>query len=109
MLGDRNAVIAREMTKVHEELIRGKISELIRILADRALKGEITLLIEGAKRTQKEERKNELLTIVEKVIEVIADKELTGRAAVAKKLSKMLGLPRNAVYSILSRKGEPDK
>lgn len=46
-LGDRRMVIARELTKVHEEFIRGKAGELLGKLEERALKGEATLLIEG--------------------------------------------------------------
>lgn len=47
-LGDRQVVIARELTKVHEEFIRGKASELLGRLGERALKGEATVLIEGS-------------------------------------------------------------
>lgn len=45
MLGDRRVVIAREITKVHEEFIRGKISE---ILGRFKYKGEMVIIIEGA-------------------------------------------------------------
>src|SRR5258708_4501491 len=38
-------VIARELTKIHEEFIRGRADELLKIAEDRELKGEITLLI----------------------------------------------------------------
>jgi 16S rRNA (cytidine1402-2'-O)-methyltransferase len=51
-LGDRRAVIARELTKKHEEFIRGRISEILEALASRELKGEATLLIEGKTRKQ---------------------------------------------------------
>lgn len=45
----RNAVLARELTKVHEEFLRGTIGELSRILSQRDLvRGEMTLLIAGA-------------------------------------------------------------
>jgi 16S rRNA (cytidine1402-2'-O)-methyltransferase len=46
-LGDRRVVIARELTKVHEEFIRGTVGELLEGLGDRVLKGEATVLIEG--------------------------------------------------------------
>ena len=49
VMGDRPAVLAREMTKLHEEFIRGSLSEIRTALADRsAVKGECTLLVEGA-------------------------------------------------------------
>ncbi|MBM3304615.1 MAG: 16S rRNA (cytidine(1402)-2'-O)-methyltransferase [Candidatus Aminicenantes bacterium] len=46
-LGDRRMVIARELTKVHEEFIRGRAGELLGKLEERALKGEATVLVEG--------------------------------------------------------------
>jgi 16S rRNA (cytidine1402-2'-O)-methyltransferase len=46
-LGERKIVIAREMTKIHEEFIRGSPTELLRILEKKPLKGELTLLVEG--------------------------------------------------------------
>ncbi len=46
-LGNRNAVIWREITKIHEEFIRGEVRHL-REKADKiCLKGEATLLIQG--------------------------------------------------------------
>ena len=47
VLGDRPVVVARELTKIHEEFLRGKASEVRAVLAAREhVKGEITLLIE---------------------------------------------------------------
>ena len=48
VLGDRPAVLAREMTKQHEEFIRGPVSRVLSALAERpAVKGECTLLVAG--------------------------------------------------------------
>ena len=47
-LGDRRVVVARELTKVHEELLRGTASEIVALLGRRELKGEATVLVEGA-------------------------------------------------------------
>jgi len=46
-LGDRDVVIARELTKIHEEFIRGKASELAIVAESRGYKGEMTLLVAG--------------------------------------------------------------
>jgi 16S rRNA (cytidine1402-2'-O)-methyltransferase len=46
-LGDREAVVAREMTKIHEEFLRGKISKLRGDMKTTPRKGEATLLIGG--------------------------------------------------------------
>ena len=53
-MGSRQAVLARELTKMHEEVIRGSLKEIIAIAENRKLKGEITLLIAGhSKKRQK--------------------------------------------------------
>ena len=47
-MGDRYAVFAREMTKLHEEFLRGRLSEIVIQLKQRAeIKGECTLLVMG--------------------------------------------------------------
>lgn len=48
IFGDRDIVIAREVTKVHEEFLRGSVRELISRLAERELRGEITILVRGS-------------------------------------------------------------
>jgi 16S rRNA (cytidine1402-2'-O)-methyltransferase len=48
-IGNREAVIAREMTKIHEEFLRGPIEDLIEKLSEKTLKGEATVLIKGSK------------------------------------------------------------
>jgi len=48
-LGNREVVIAREMTKVYEEFLRGKTKELVERLKNINLKGETTILIQGNK------------------------------------------------------------
>lgn len=46
-LGERRIVVARELTKIHEEFLRGHPSELLKALEEKPPKGELTLLIEG--------------------------------------------------------------
>ena len=45
IIGDRPAVICRELTKMHEEIIRGTLSSLLELLDNQTLKGECVLLI----------------------------------------------------------------
>lgn len=47
VLGDRPACLARELTKLHEEFLRGKLSELLTIVSARTMKGEMVLVIGG--------------------------------------------------------------
>ncbi|MBI2430159.1 MAG: 16S rRNA (cytidine(1402)-2'-O)-methyltransferase [Ignavibacteriales bacterium] len=46
-LGDRNIVVAREITKKFEEMLRGKVTNVIQELSHRSIKGEFVLVIEG--------------------------------------------------------------
>ena len=47
VLGDRNICIARELTKIHEEFIRGTISEILPLIESKKQKGEFVVLVEG--------------------------------------------------------------
>lgn len=46
--GDRTVAVARELTKVHEEVLRGSISEIIQTLEGREVLGEVVLVVAGA-------------------------------------------------------------
>jgi len=46
-LGERTIVVAREMTKIHEEFVRGKPEEIKKHFENKQIKGEMTLLIDG--------------------------------------------------------------
>ena len=48
VLGDRQIVVARELTKMFEEIVRGKISEVIGVFEGKTIKGEITILVSGS-------------------------------------------------------------
>lgn len=51
-LGNRQVAIAREMTKLHEEVIRGRTSEVLARLTDLELKGELVVVLEGSRRPE---------------------------------------------------------
>jgi 16S rRNA (cytidine1402-2'-O)-methyltransferase len=46
-IGDRRVAVVRELTKLHEEVIRGRASEVLARLDGRTLKGEVVVVIEG--------------------------------------------------------------
>ena len=48
VLGDRAVVLAREISKVHEEFLRGRLSHVIREIVSREIVGEITLVVQGS-------------------------------------------------------------
>jgi 16S rRNA (cytidine1402-2'-O)-methyltransferase len=49
LLGDRRAAVARELTKVHQEVLRGTLTELAARLAEHEPRGEVVVVIEGAR------------------------------------------------------------
>jgi 16S rRNA (cytidine1402-2'-O)-methyltransferase len=81
VLGDREAVLAREITKIHEEFIRGRISQIIEKLADKTLKGEFTVIVRGAEKGEvptEEALKAEIQRLQEKGLRVKEIAELLG-------------------------------
>ena len=96
LLGDRRAALCREMTKIHEEFRRGRLAELASGLEGHAVKGEITLVVEGAgERHAAAEAGLDLRRAVEDEI----GRGLSRRDAV-RSVAKRLSLPRREVYRI---------
>jgi 16S rRNA (cytidine1402-2'-O)-methyltransferase len=81
LLGNRETVLAREVSKVHEEFLRGPISELIHTLGPNEIRGEVTLIISGS---VGESRVNEDLLIAE-------IRELKGQGLRHKEIAEVLG------------------
>ena len=50
VLGDRRVALCRELTKLHEEVVRGTVSEVLAAIADREPRGEVALVVEGDRR-----------------------------------------------------------
>ena len=94
-LGDRQVAIARELTKLHEEVIRGRTSEVLAGLPDVELKGELVVVLEGSRRP-----------------EVLDEEELVGEARAlvqagmrkrdaASEVARKRGASANAIYKSL--------
>ena len=58
VLGNRKIVLARELTKIHEEYIRGVVEEVIQKVSEP--KGEFVIIIEGAQKSKKQEEIEDL-------------------------------------------------
>src|SRR5690606_9419942 len=50
IFGDREIALTRELTKVYEEVLRGKTSAILQQIGEKTLKGEITLIVSGKTR-----------------------------------------------------------
>jgi 16S rRNA (cytidine1402-2'-O)-methyltransferase len=92
-------VVARELTKIHEEFIRGSVAELLERLKERELKGEITLLIGPGESVAEA---GESMTLAARLAEIVAQQKLDEKSAL-KVLAKERGLPKSEVYRELQR------
>jgi 16S rRNA (cytidine1402-2'-O)-methyltransferase len=95
VLGDREVVIAREVTKVHEEFLRGKVSEILEQLRKRTVKGEITVLV--AAPSVGVETPPAGKSIREELNRVMTEQGLDERAAL-KVVARARGISRSAAY-----------
>src|SRR6202795_683987 len=97
VLGNRSACIAREVTKLHEEFRRGKLSELSTSLDERRAKGEITLLIGAEAPADARTQANSTQSLADRVEELIRQAKLDRKDAL-KLAAKERGLTRRAAY-----------
>jgi 16S rRNA (cytidine1402-2'-O)-methyltransferase len=97
ILGDREVVLAREVTKVHEEFWRGTISGLLERVERKPIRGEITLLI-GAASAPEETRPADSL-IKPEIEKLMAERGLDERAAL-KAIAKARGISRSEAYRL---------
>lgn len=94
IMGDRHGVLAREMTKLHEEFIRGLLSKILSSLNARpAIKGECTLLVTGCE----ENKEVSLKTVRTEIIKALEKKE-NRLSEIAKAVAEKHGLSKNKVY-----------
>jgi 16S rRNA (cytidine1402-2'-O)-methyltransferase len=102
VLGDRAAFLCREATKVHEEYARDRLSGLrARLAARDAVRGEIVLVVEGAR-----ERPHEAEADPVELYRALAAEGRTRREAV-KDVARRTGLPAREVYRLV-QEAEPD-
>jgi 16S rRNA (cytidine1402-2'-O)-methyltransferase len=99
ILGDVDATVAREMTKMHEELIHGRVSELVAQMRSRDLvRGEITIVFAAAA------ERREPLPSVEKLREELERLREGGlrRNDAVKALAEKYSLSRNELYRMVA-------
>jgi 16S rRNA (cytidine1402-2'-O)-methyltransferase len=100
---NRNIVIARELTKIHEEFLRGPAGELLNAITSREeIKGEITLLVAKVENSQQTLSVPTMVTICERVEQIISSEKLDEKAAL-KKVAKERGISKSEAYRALQR------
>jgi 16S rRNA (cytidine1402-2'-O)-methyltransferase len=95
VLGDRDVVVGRELTKVHEEFIRGKLSDVVESLDPSRRRGEFVILVRGAEAV--------VMDATAPVAERVAELEASGlsRMDAIKRAARERGVPKAAVYRSL--------
>jgi 16S rRNA (cytidine1402-2'-O)-methyltransferase len=99
---DRQVVIAREVTKIHEEFLRGPAAGILETLKSRGdVKGEITLLIAKAEGSEQVAAQPGL-SVRERLNQIISEEKIDEKAAL-KKLAKEMGVSKSEAYRELQR------
>ena len=99
-LGERPIVLARELTKIHEEFLRGSAASILEILEQRgSVKGEITLVIGHGEQTIRID--NPL-----QEIQQLQDELGLDRMDAIKTVAKRMGLPKREIYRLTAEHGD---
>ena len=106
VLGDRQAVIGRELTKLHEEFRRGRFSELMEWYGQNKPRGEFTLLVEGAatSSTEQENPAAEAEALSDEAVLQAVNKLIASgvnKKDAIKMTASSLELPRRRVYQLV--------
>jgi 16S rRNA (cytidine1402-2'-O)-methyltransferase len=107
VLGDRPACMAREVTKLHEEFLRGKLSEILASLEERPVRGEITLILGPPSAAELSAHNSSSQTLASRVQELMHEAKLDRKEAL-KLAAKEHGMTRRAAYGqlIAAQSGE---
>jgi 16S rRNA (cytidine1402-2'-O)-methyltransferase len=103
--GARHVVVAREVTKIHEEFLRGRANEVLETLKARdTVKGEITLLIGKAEEGEARVETGALArpSVRQRVEQIMGEEQIDEKAAL-KKVAKERGVSKSAAYRELQR------
>ena len=98
---ERKIVLARELTKLHEEFVRTTLGEAVEKYKDEQPKGEFVLVIEGASSTETETDYTSLS--IEEHVKMLMDEGMSEGDAI-KAAAKQRGVPKNEVYSVIKKK-----
>lgn len=102
-MGDRRIVIARELTKIHEEFFRGTVEEALLKFNTKEPRGEFVIIIEGVLKEETNDTPDE--NVKEKALEKVKEYVKGGMAKsqAVKKVSKEFNISKNELYSDIHR------
>ena len=98
---DRRAVVARELTKIHETFVRGTLQELVSYYEDQPVRGEVVVILAGAAPLVAEDSAELAAAVARELLEA-------GGSArdVAREIATRFKLSRNVAYQITQRAAE---
>lgn len=102
VLGDRKVVLARELTKIHEEFIRGELSTISEQLGD--IRGEFVVLVEGSLITKKEKEIEDLNSLSLEEHYKYYENEGLSKKDIIKKIAKDRKKDKNEIYQYFIKK-----
>ncbi|MCX7816844.1 MAG: 16S rRNA (cytidine(1402)-2'-O)-methyltransferase [Syntrophales bacterium] len=103
ILGNRRVVICLELTKIHERFIRGYLEDVLLEVGDYPLKGEVTVVVEGA---SEREKVFDPQLVKKKLDELRSSTTLSLRDCI-KKVAEELGISKKEVYRVALMKDLP--
>ena len=100
--GERKIVIARELTKMYEEVIRGKLSQVLTEISTKEMKGEITLIVQGGIKKKGNDTIDFLIKecIIEKYLNKLKNQGYSNKDII-KIAQEKLNIPKNLIYKKL--------
>ncbi len=101
-IGDRKICLAREITKIHEEYIRGKISEVLQKIEEP--KGEYVLILEGNDKNEEEIKKEQLNAMSLEEHFKYYEKQNLDKKEIIKKIAKDRNTNKNEIYQYFLKK-----
>ncbi|MEI7670921.1 MAG: 16S rRNA (cytidine(1402)-2'-O)-methyltransferase [Deltaproteobacteria bacterium] len=99
LLGDREVVVSREMTKIYEEFLRGLAGDVLNRLGNRMIRGEVTLVVAGRSGEAPEYLDAELTRRCEQ-LRSEGGEELSSRD-LAERIAQETGVSRRRIYKLL--------
>lgn len=96
-LGDRRMVLARELTKLHEEIVRTTLSQAVSLYEDNDPRGEFVLVVEGSARPEEDED-----ALMEKALSLTRDYRAQGlcKSEAVRRAAAQTGMRKNELYRL---------
>ena len=100
--GDRKVVIARELTKMYEEIIRGKLSQVLTEISTKEIKGEITLIVQGGNKKKENDSIDFLKDecIMQEYLKKLKNQGYSNKDII-KIAQEKINIPKNLIYKKL--------